>query len=461
MLCSRIAGLCALTVSFVLPTNAADGPRAKNIIVMVADGWGFNHIEATDYYQYGEQGKQVYQRKFTLYPMSTYSVSGDGYDPAKAWTDYEYLKKGAADSAATATTMSSGVKTLNGAIGMGPDGKPLEHAIEVAERAGKATGVVTSVQWSHATPAAFVAHDKSRGQYEIIAQQMIRESACEVIMGAGNPDYDNEGQPIKRKHVKKADDAKPDNSFRFVGGEKLWRELKAGKAGGDCDGDGKADYWKLVQSKDDVAKLMTGRTPKRVLATVEAAETLQASRKGVDDTREDDMPFQTPLLANVPTLQEMALAAINVLDDDPDGFYLMIEGGAVDWACHANAAGRMIEEMIDYNKAVEAVVQWVEQHSSWEETLVVVTGDHECGFVLGPGSKPELKPIVNNGKGNMPGFEFHHKSHTNQLIPCFVKGAGSELFAEAAKQEDPKRGKYIDNTDIGMITKRLMGAGGP
>lgn len=440
-----------------LAATAGEQPKAKNIIVMVADGWGFNHVEAADYYQYGELGKQVYEREFALYPMSTFSANGFGYDSSKS-AEFDYLLKGAADSAATATAMSSGVKTLNGAIGMGPDGKPLEHAIEVAERAGKATGVVTSVQWSHATPAAFVAHDKSRGQYEIIAQQMVNDSACEVIMGAGNPEFDNEGNPVTAEGAE-GSSGKPDKTYRFVGGEKLWRALAAGEAGGDCDGDGIADPWTLVQSKDDIQKLMTGETPKRVLATVQVSETLQVSRKGVDERREDDAPFQTPLLTTVPTLPEMALAAINVLDDDPDGFFLMIEGGAVDWASHANATGRMIEEMISYNSAVEAVVQWVEANSSWDETLVIVTGDHECGFVLGPGSKPELKPIVNNGKGNMPGFEFYHKSHTNQLIPCYVKGVGAELFKEAAKNEDPKRGRYIDNTDIGLIAKRLMGAG--
>lgn len=435
-------------------TASAQAPRAKNIIVMVADGWCFNHIEVADYYQHGELGKQIYEREFTLFPMSTFSVNGS-YDPSQG-SNYDYLLKGATDSAAAATTMSSGVKTLNGAIGMGPDNQPVEHAIEVAEKAGKTTGVVTSVQWSHATPAGFTAHDRSRGQYEIIAQQMVNDSGCEVIMGAGNPDYDNEGQPIKRKHVKKIEGSKPDNSYRFVGGEKLWKALKAGKAGGDCDGDGKPDHWKMFQSKQYVQKLMEGKTPKRVLVTVEASETLQVSRKGTDDKREDDPPFEAPLLTNVPTLPEMALAAINVLDEDPDGFYLMIEGGAVDWASHANATGRMIEEMISYNETVEAVVDWVNKNSSWDETLVVVTGDHECGFVLGPGSKPDLKPIVNNGKGNMPGFEFHYKSHTNQLIPCFVKGVGVDLFAAAAKNEDPKRGKYIDNTDVGLIAKKLM-----
>jgi len=428
----------------------------KNIIVLVADGWSYNCVEAAGYFQHGEKGTQPYERDFTLFPMSTFSLNGQGYDPELAWSDYEYLKKGAADSAATATTMSTGVKTTNGAIGVDKDKAPLEHAVQVAEKTGKATGVVTSVQMSHATPAAFVAHVKGRGAYADIAKEMLLESGCEVIMGAGHPWYDNDGKLVLTKDANGVETTP--NSYRFVGDEALWRECVAGAAGGDCDGDGQPDAWKLIQTREEFQQLANGDTPKRVLGVPQVADALQVSRTSVDGVPEDDAAFQTPLLTTVPTLPEMALAALNVLDNDPDGFYLMIEGGAVDWANHANVAGRMIEEMIGYGETVQAVSDWVEKNSSWDETLVIVTGDHECGYLLGPGSKPDLKPIVNNGKGVMPGMEYHYKSHTNQLIPCYVRGAGVELFTKAATGKDPVRGAYIDNTDVGLITKRLLAA---
>ena len=79
--------------------------------------------------------------------------------------------------------MSTGVKTYDGAIGVDLEGLPLEHALELAEEKGKATGVVTSVEWSHATPAGFVAHNVSRNNYAEIAQEMIYDSAVDVIMG--------------------------------------------------------------------------------------------------------------------------------------------------------------------------------------------------------------------------------------------------------------------------------------
>ncbi len=83
----------------------------------------------------------------------------------------------------------------------------------------------------------------------------------------------------------------------------------------------------------------------------------------------------------------------------------MVEGGAVDWAAHANQSGRVIEEEIDFNHSVEAVVEWVEKNSNWGETLVIVTGDHETGYLTGPGSDPAWMPLVNNGAGYLPGME--------------------------------------------------------
>ena len=116
----------------------------------------------------------------------------------------------------------------------------------------------------------------------------------------------------------------------------------------------------------------------------------------------------------------------------------------------------MIEEQIDFDNAAEAVVAWVEDNSSWDETLVIVTGDHETGYLTGPGSGqgeagPVWNTLVNNGQGNLPGMEWHSIGHTNALIPLFARGVGSELFAGYADQFDPVRGEFVDNTEIGQI----------
>ncbi|MGD9084488.1 MAG: alkaline phosphatase, partial [Desulfobacterales bacterium] len=163
-----------------------------------------------------------------------------------------------------------------------------------------------------------------------------------------------------------------------------------------------------------------------------------------------------PLISSVPTLEEMTKAALNVLDDDPDGLFLMVEGGAVDWASHANQSGRMIEEQIDFNNAVQAVMDWIKANSSWGETLLIVTGDHETGYLTGPDSDPTWKPIVNHGAGNLPGMQWNSGSHTNQLIPFFAKGCGAQLFKKGPTSEDPIRGIYIDNTVIADVIFEML-----
>lgn len=159
----------------------------------------------------------------------------------------------------------------------------------------------------------------------------------------------------------------------------------------------------------------------------------------------------------------MSRAALNVLDNDPDGFFLMIEGGAVDWASHDNRSGRMIEEQIDFNRAVEAVVQWVEDNSSWHETLVIVTGDHETGYLTGPGSGPGSPPVwndlVNNGTSILPGMQWNSGSHTNSLIPIFARGEGISHLGILTDEHDPVRGRFISNTEIAQVC-RLLWLGG-
>jgi len=268
---------------------------------------------------------------------------------------------------------------------------------------------------------------------------MILNSPLEVIMGAGHPFYDKSGQ------------LKSDSNFKYVGGEEVWMELVNGTAGNDSDGDGINDPWTLIEAREDFQKLMNGAMPKRVIGIPPVANTLKQEREG--DTQAD--PFTVPLIETVPTLEEMAKATLNILDNDLDGFFVMIEGGAVDWASHDNQFGRMIEEEIDFNRTVEAVVNWVEQNSSWDETIVIVTGDHETGYLTGlnsgiqPDGKPIWNPIENRGKGTLPGMEWHSRGHTNSLIPFFAKGAGSELFHQFADEIDPIRGKYLDNAKVG------------
>lgn len=117
----------------------------------------------------------------------------------------------------------------------------------------------------------------------------------------------------------------------------------------------------------------------------------------------------------VPTLETMTKGALKQLEDNEDGLFLMVEGGAVDWAAHANATGAIIEEQIDFNHAVAAGVDWVETESSWDETLMIVLTDHGNGMPMGPNSDEiAFQMIENNGAGVLPGVMWHSGDHTTE-----------------------------------------------
>lgn len=422
--------------------------RPKNVIVMIGDGMGFNQVESASLYAYGAPEGQPYWG-FQRLAVSTYSTTNpDGYDPAKAWEDFDYFERLPTDSAAAATALSTGVKVRNGQVGTSPEDEPLKHLIEYAEEMGKATGVLSTVYLSHATPASFVAHVDSRAKNEEIAQQMILGSAVDVMIAPGHPWFDDNGQQVGGFE---ADPYATEGSYSRIGGEALWRDLKAGTAGGDADGDGTADPWVLVDTSQGIKDLKQGTAPRRVLGVVPVAATLQVNRDGDKSAG----PFEVPAIQDMPTMADLAAGALNVLSQDPEGFFLMAEGGAIDWAGHGNQLGRLIEEQRDFDLAIEAVIAWVEAHGGWEETLLIITADHETGYLLGPASNPEWHPLKNNGKGKTPGVEFMIKSHTNQLVPLFAKGAGAGSLLAKIRGEDKRWGPFVDNTDIPVCIRAV------
>ncbi len=423
----KVILLCLFMQSLIF---AASTDCPTNIILIIVDGGGFNHIDATGYYSDGKKASQPFEKFPVKLAVTTYSTDGS-YEPQKTAEDFNYVKSGYTDSAAAATALATGTKTSNGSIGVDLQGNKLENIIERCEKLGMSTGVVTTVPISHATPAGFVAHQKSRRGYEEIAEEMIDKSALEVIFGCGNPLFDDNGKKLDKP-----------GEYKYVGSPQIWNLLVEGSAGSDADGDEIADKWTLIQNKQDFINLAQGKTPKRVIGVAQAASTLQEKRGG-----KSIVPFDVPLNQNVPNLSEMTKAALNVLDDDPDGFFVMIEAGAVDWASHDNDSARMIEEMIDFDGAADAVVSWVKTKSDWKNTLVIITSDHQTGY---------LTDVSNASKGKLPKMRWNSKDHTNSPVFLFAKGQGSQIFAKKVKGKDPVYGPYIDNTDIPKVIFSLL-----
>ncbi len=166
--------LSVCTFAATLPDYNAPGAGRppKNVIILIADGCGFNHLDSADYWQAGRLDAQTFEDFPVQYAVTTYCIDGS-YDPNRAWASFDYVKGGSTDSAAAATAIATGVKTYAAAIGVSVTRAPLPNIRERAEQLGKATGVVTSVPFTHATPAAFVAHNTSRNRFGDIAAEML------------------------------------------------------------------------------------------------------------------------------------------------------------------------------------------------------------------------------------------------------------------------------------------------
>ncbi|MFX4293728.1 alkaline phosphatase [Streptomyces bohaiensis] len=434
---------------------AAAGPR--NVIVLIGDGMGYAQIDAASLYRDGTtfgqvtvepgaeqverspaQASTVYQNFPVAASVATYPRGG-GYDPRAVWDSFPAVTEGFTDSAAAATALATGERTDNGRLGTDTRGDALPNLTEHAAAQGRATGVVTSVPFSHATPAGFVVHRDDRGDYHAIAHEMIHDSDIDVVMGAGDPARDADGRPLPE----------PDHTY-------LAAEDHAALLAGETP-------FTLVNSRDGFRDLATAtETPRRVLGLAPVAATLQYERSGPDRTADGKpvagaLPYAAPANEEVPTLPEMAEAALNVLGNaSEEGLFLMVEGGAIDWAGHANDLNRLIEEQTAFDDTVAAVTQWVERESSWDETLVVVTADHETGYLNGEGADPGWRPLTGE-KGGLPAVSWHSTDHTGSLVPLYARGAGAERLAAAATGSDPVRGAYLDNVDIPRTVLSLWG----
>lgn len=447
-------------------TTGTPAAPARNVMLFISDGasWGTWHMAS--YYEHGALGHQPYDAfsvklGMTTTPLTTSTVpTGNpaptvSYDPVRAWDStplagqlggrlhyfagYEYLRRDATDSAAAATALASGTKTYNNAINHDNLGQALTYATQRAKAQGKATGVLTSVPFSHATPAAFGAQSASRNSYGAISEQMLMNPALDLIMGAGHPLFDADGRPR----------SSPDH--RYVSAS-AWATMQ-----------GPASPRTLVQTRADFEALALGKLQPRLplLGLVQVHDTLQANRNAAvvgDDARQ---PSGTATITSVPSLATMTRGALQVLGRQPQGFFMMVEGGAVDWMAHANNTRRVIEEQMDFNHAVQAAVEWVNTHSHWGESLIIVLTDHGNGMPMGPDSdRVPFEPIRNHGKGVLPGVRWHHGNHSNENTLLWAHGAGAQLLLQSALTTDPalvsrlghnRDGRTLTNADVARV----------
>lgn len=284
------------------------------------------------------------------------------------------------DSAATGTALATGYKTNNGMISVLPDDTILETVLEYAESKGKSTGLVATSRITHATPAAFAAHVPSRYMENDIALGIFN-SGADVILGGG------------RRHFV------PEPEGKRTDGRNLIDEAVA-------------LTYTYVETRDELLAVESGK----VLGLFEMSHMSAVPR--------------------VPSLVEMTDKAIELLSQDHDGFFLMVEGSQIDWAAHSNDAEWLIDETVEFDQAVEVAIDFA---STDPNTLLIVTADHETGG------------MAINGPDD---YGWTTDGHTGTMVAVFATGPRSGLFLTGALHVSG----VIDQTDIAWIIFGAIGS---
>ncbi len=291
-----------------------------------------------------------------------------------------------ADSASSASSMTSGIKTYNSSINLDADGNQVETIARRMQENGFSVGIVTNVPIPHATPACAYANNVSRNDYQDITRDMV-----------GLPSISHRDNPLPGMDVligcgwgETRSDARATQGVNYVPGNKFIAAADMKKIDVETGG------------KYVVAQRTAGKEGSRVLdAGVENAISGQHRLFGFFGAKGGHLPYQTAdgnydptrgvskadkykpeEIRENPTLAEMTSAALKVLATNERGFWLMIEAGDVDWANHNNNIDDSIGAVFSGEAAFDAVTKWVEKNSNWEETAVILTADHGHMLIL-------------------------------------------------------------------------------
>lgn len=336
---------CLILFISISCTDSETAGKPQNIILLIGDGMGLTQVSSSFYYS-DETPNFTRFKKIGLINTSSSSHK-------------------ITDSAAGATAFASGKKSYNGAIGVNSDTVSIPTILEIAQKKDVSTGVVATSSITHATPACFYAHVKSRGMQEEIAKHLVG-SNVDYAAGGGLPYFTDREDGVNYYDSLKSREVILDTTELAT-----FEEI--------CDG---CQY----------AYLDTARSMPRML-----------------DGRGDFLSNATKL-------------GIDHLSRDKDGFFLMIEGSQIDWGGHANDTEYLTTELLDFDKVIGLVLDFAEKDGN---TLVIVTADHETGGFALSSTPVEGETWTDYNKVTAT---FSTGGHTSTLIPVFAYGPGAEKF---------------------------------
>ena len=287
------------------------------------------------------------------------------------------------DSSSAATSLTAGIKTINGAVNLDYQLKHVETIGQWLQRTkGFSVGAVTSVPISHATPAAAYAHNVSRDDYQDLTRDMLGLPSVshklnplpglDVLLGCGYGEDTDDGIGQGQNFIA-GNRYLADEDLKLVDESTLSPSAKYVVAQRTSGGNGA----KLLA--DAATRAATEK--KRLLGFFGVKkghlpfQTANGDYKPVLDVKEAEVYSQADIDEN-PTLAQMTEAAIQVLQEDPDGFWLMVEAGDVDWANHGNNIDNSIGAVLSGDAAIEKIFHWIDARNAWDQSLVIVTSDH-------------------------------------------------------------------------------------
>ena len=333
--------------SILLITLGTWAQTPKYVFFFIGDGMGANSVQLTEMYLASVQGKLgIEPLCFSQFPVATMA------------THYSF-NNDVTDSAASGTALATGVKTKNGRLGTDPDGNPLRNMAEMAKAKGQKVGIVTTTGVNHATPGAFEAHQPDRGMYYEISQDMIA------------------------------------NGFDFYGGAALYGENS--RPATPLRPQFEAAGYTICNPQEFQAGW---KDMKKVLMLPGEGQSITYSIDAVNDSPEHQQ--------NHVTFKQLVESAVTFLmKDNKKGFFLMAEGSEIDHANHSHDAATCIQEVIDFAEGIKVAYEFYQKYP--KQTLIVVTADHETGFLtLGPRTPEDLARLS-------------HQKHSMNVISGMIK----------------------------------------
>jgi alkaline phosphatase len=507
-----LAALAVLSLAAGLPFQAGCRRRPaalKHVILFIGDGMGVASEVAASRYLYGRddglawsdlpakayvatwdvnvynararrERRPAYARS-TCTPLLGYDVREAGAAPDAS---RRFPPGPATDSASAATALATGFKTDSGNVAWLPgdpeDGRLTTILEELRAKTGASIGVVTTVPFDHATPAAFVSHNPSRNAYYTghkgykglgIADEIILRTKPDVVIGGGSPLLDNPEFDTRKGYIS-------ESLYRTLqtSGDYLLVERKPGRDGGRAVSLGAAE---AAQERRRFFGLFGGRGGNFESPRAEASP---------------GDPRIVPGSQENPSLAEATVAALDHMSGDPDGFFLVVEQGDIDWTNHDNDFRSMIGCVADLDEAVRAALAFVDKPGDvvdWTNTALIVTADHATGGLvldpgrpLGPGELPrqdarvgepeDAPPRTGSDRGVgangavlekpdnaspyiYPDDEVAYASagHTNELVDLAAIGAANRDLLALRGTWYP--GPILDNTQINAALRRALG----